>query len=129
MVVVLPEWIDQVPKVDYAPEKTLLTDLEMWAEQNGWTVNDGSKLPHELRQRTDVLLEMPNSNRRVRVAILRKSPHGVGVIRMDSSNLRTIQLVYRRTQRQWRVEAGDIPIEDNLLERGWGWLLDLMFKP
>lgn len=127
--VVLPTWLDQVPTVNFAPEKDLLTQLETWAQANGWIVSDGSKLPLELRQRTDVLLEQPDLNQRLRLAVLRKSRNGVGVIRVDSSNLRTVELVYQRRQPHWRVEAGGVRVEDDLLNRGWAWLIKLMFQP
>lgn len=127
--VVLPEWLDQVPTVDFAPEKDLLQQLETWAQANGWIVSDGSNLPLELRQRTDVLLEHPDHNQRLRLAVLRKSRNNVGVIRVDASNLRTIELLYQRKQPHWRVEAGGVRVEDDLLQRGWPWLIKLMFQP
>ena len=129
IVVVLPEWLDQVPTVNFAPEKYLLTQIETWAETHGWMVSDGSQLPLELRQRTDVLLEQPDHDRRIRLAVLRKSRNGVGFIRVDSSNLRTVELLYQHKQPQWRVEAGGVRVEDDLLNRGWDWLIRLMFQP
>jgi len=107
IVVVLPEWLDQVPTVNFAPEKYLLTQIETWAETHGWMVSDGSQLPLELRQRTDVLLEQPDHDRRIR----------------------TVELLYQHKQPQWRVEAGGVRVEDDLLNRGWDWLIRLMFQP
>jgi hypothetical protein len=127
--VVLPGWLDQVPTVDYSPEKDLLRELERWAQQNGWNVSDGSKLSIELRQRTDVLLERPSYDQRLRVAVLPKSRSGKGTIRVDASNLRTVELLYQRKQPHWRVEAGGVRVEDDLLRRGWDWLIKLMFQP
>lgn len=126
--VVIPTWLDQVPPLDFAPEKALLTQIETWAQANGWTVSDGSGLPLELRQRTDVLLEQVDKEQRVRLAVLQKSRSDIGVIRLDASNLRTVELVYRRRQKLWRVEAAGIPIEDDLLTRGLDWLFKLMFQ-
>ena len=127
--VVLPEWLDQVPAVNFAPEKELLTQFETWAQANGWIVSDGGNLPLELRRRTDVLLEQPNLDQRIRLAVLRKSRNGVGVIRVDASNLRTVELLYQRRQPHWRVEAGGVRVEDDLLKRGWAWLIKLLFQP
>lgn len=126
--IVLPEWLDDVKKVDFAPEKDLLTQLETWAQANGWIVSDGSNLPLELRQRTDVLLEQPDRDQRMRLAVLRKSRNGRGGIRVDSSNLRTVELLYQSKLPHWRVEAGGVQVEDDLLNRGWAWLIKLMFQ-
>jgi len=57
--VVLPNWLDQLPTVDFTPEKELLTELEKWAIENNWNVSDGSSLPFELRQRKN-----PNTSKR-----------------------------------------------------------------
>lgn len=127
--VVLPGWLDQVPTVDYSPEKDLLINLETWAQQNGWVVSDGSNLQFGLRQRTDVVLERPNQGQRIRLAVLPKSRKGKGVIRVDASNLRSVELLYQRKQPHWRVEAGGVRVEDDLLNRGWDWLIKLMFQP
>jgi|GEM_PF-6097480 len=127
--VVLPNWLDQLPTVDFTPEKELLTELEKWAIENNWNVSDGSSLPFELRQRTDVLLNKPQHEQTIRLAVLRKSRNGVGVIRVDSSNLRTVELLYQRRQPHWRVEAGGVRVEDDLRNRGWSWLINLMFQP
>jgi len=129
MDVVLPAWLDQAPKLSFEPEKELLTQIELWAAENGWIVSDGSSLPSPLRQRTDVLLEQPERQRRVRLAVLRKSRNGVGYIRMDSSDLLTVELLYQRKQPHWRVEAGGGRVEDDLLKRGWTWLFKLIFQP
>ena len=126
--VVLPAWLDQEPKVDFTPEKNLLIALETWAEQNGWTVSDGSTLPGALQQRTDVLLEQPSKDRRIRLAVLRKNRNSTGRIRVDASNLRTVELLYKAKAPHWRVEASDIRVEDDLLNRGWKWLFNLMFQ-
>ena len=73
MNVVLPDWLDQVPGVDFAPEKKLLAHMEEWATQNGWDVSDGSNLlPLELRQRTDVLLSQAGQKRHLRIAVLHR---------------------------------------------------------
>jgi hypothetical protein len=127
--VVLPAWLDHAPTVDFTPEKNLLVQLERWAEAHGWTVSDGSGLSSELRQRTDVLIEHPASDRRIRLAVLRKSRRGVSSIRVDASNLRTVELVFQRRQRRWRVFAGGVPIEDDVVGRGWDWLVDILFRP
>jgi hypothetical protein len=125
--VVLPGWLDQVPKIDFGAEKAMLTQLETWAQDNGWTVTDGADLPSGLRERTDVLLAHPDGERRIRVAVLQKSRSSVGYIRLDASNLRTLELEYRR--KHWRVLAGAVPIEDDIASRGWNWLVSLLFKP
>ena len=127
--VVLPEWLDQTPTVSFTPEKELLTQIETWAHENGWIVSDGSELPLELRQRTDVLLSQPERKRRIRLSVLRKSRNGAGVIRVDASNLRTVELLYQRKQPHWRVEADGVRVEDDLLMRGWPWPIKLMFQP
>lgn len=127
--IVLPNWLDQSPKVNYTSEKDMLSQFQTWAEDNGWVVSDGSKLPIALRQRTDVLLEQPDQNQRIRLAVLRKSRSNVGRIRVDSSNLRTVELIYQRKQPNWRVEAGGVRVEDDLINRGWAWLINLMTQP
>ncbi len=127
--VVLPEWIDQAPTRDFEPEKEMLKRLELWAEEKGWNVSDGSSLPFELRQRTDVLLDDPKLNRSIRLAILQKSRNGVGAIRVDASNLRTVELLYQSRPMQWRLEAGGVRVEEDLLNRGWDWLIKLLFQP
>src|SRR5580692_8463197 len=102
--VVLPGWLDQVPRIDFTPEKSILTKLETWAEEHGWTVTDGSGLPEALRDRTDVLFEHPDGEKRIRAAVLQKSRSNGGMIRLDSSNFRTIELVYLSRKHRWRVE-------------------------
>ncbi|HLV81711.1 MAG TPA: hypothetical protein VKT32_15600 [Chthonomonadaceae bacterium] len=127
--VVLPDWLDQVPSVDFAPEKDLLTRPETWAQENGWIVSDGSSLPSELRRRTDVLFQRTDREQAIRLAVLPKSRNGAGEIRLDASSLRTIELVYRRPQRQWRVAVSGVPIADDPSQVGWDGLVDLMFRP
>jgi hypothetical protein len=126
--VVLPKWISQVPELDFAHETKLLEDFEGWAQRKGWIVSDGSSLPLELRERTDVLLELPGSQQRIRIAVLPKSRRGVGAIRLDASNLRTVELIYRPRQKRWRVEIAGVPLEDDLLDHGWEPLIKLMFR-
>jgi hypothetical protein len=126
---VLPNWLDQVPGIDFSPEKELLRDLETWAATNGWQISDGRELPHELRKRTDVLLDDPVKHRRLRVAVLPKSSNNSGSIRLDASNLRTLELVYQPTKRRWRLEVGSVPLTDDILQQGWSWFTDLAFKP
>src|SRR2546423_8136544 len=106
---VLPGWIDQVQGVDFTPEKELLGDLEQWAAAKGWDVSDGSRLPSELRQRTDVLLSEPGNERYLRVAVLPKAKTGPGIIRIDATGQqpfshRIFELVYEPSRRRWRVE-------------------------
>jgi hypothetical protein len=127
--VVIPAWLNQIPNVDFGPERQMLMQLETWATENNWTVSDGSSLPSEFRQRTDVLFERPEKEQSIRAAVLQKSRSSSGVIRLDSSTFRTLELVYRPRQKRWRVEAGSIPIEDDVSKRGWRWLTDLLFKP
>ena len=132
---VVPAWLQQIPGVNYQPEIDLLTQFEEWAQENGWSVSDGSSLPPELCQQTDVLLEQRNNDQGVllsiRLAVLRKargSKKG-GAIRVDASTLRTVEFLYQRRQPQWRVEAGGVRVEDDLLKRGWDWLVHLLFLP
>jgi len=127
-VVVIPSWLDQVSTLDFTPEKALLAQIEIWAQANGWTVSDGSGLPLELRQRTDVLLEQVDKQQRVRLAVLQKSRSDIGLIRLDASNLRTVEIVYRRRTKLWRMEVAGVPVEDDILARGWDWLFERMFK-
>lgn len=106
----------------------MLKSLELWAQEKGWHVSDGSALPIALSQRTDVLLDQPERNRSIRLAVLRKSRNGVGAIRVDASNLLTIELLYQHKQKKWRVEAGGVRVEDDLINRGWDWLIKLLFQ-
>ncbi len=127
--VVLPEWIDQAPKMDFEPEKEMFKTLESWAEEKGWNVSDGNSLPLELRQRTDVLLDDPKLNRSIRLAILQKSRNGAGAIRADASNLRTVELLYQSRTKKWRLEAGGVLVENDLRNRNGDWLIKLLFQP
>lgn len=126
---VVPAWIDTVPGISFEVEKSLLVELETQAQKNGWTVSDGEKLRHELRARTDVLFEKPASSDSIRLAVLRKSRGGAGEIRLDSSEFRTLELVYQPKKRKWRVVAGGVPIADDYETHGWNWLSDLLLKP
>ncbi len=129
--VVIPGWLDHVPKMDFTSEKTVLTQLEAMAEERGWKVTGGSGLPDALRERTDVLFEHPDQEEWIRAAVLQKDRNGVGMIRLDSSIFRTIELVYLRRKHRWRVEIGTVPIEekDDVLSHGWDWLVRLLFRP
>src|SRR5689334_5596398 len=94
--VVLPDWLDLVPGVDFAPEKEILADFEGWALREGWNVSKGEKLPVELQRRTDVLLEQPSKGWGLRIAILPKPKKTKqGAIRIDASTLRTLELTYQ----------------------------------
>ena len=124
---VLPAWLDQV-QVNYEPEKELVAKVEKMAQQNSWIVSNGESLPFELRQRTDVLFEQSIPKRNIRLAILPKSRHGSGMIRLDASNLRTIELVYQPKKKSWRVEAGGVFIDDDLLKHDWDWLIERLFR-
>ncbi len=126
---VLPAWLDQMPNVSFEGEKALLEQLETWAQKDGWIVSDGDTLPQELRQRTDVLFEHPKSSDRIRLAVLVKSHNGAGSLRLDSSEFRTLELVYQPRKRRWRVIAGNVPIEDDLYNRDWNWLTHLLLAP
>ena len=124
--VIIPKWLDQIPGVDYSPEKQLLTELEDWAIEQGWNVSDGSSLPLELRQRTDVLMEEPEGKKRIRVAVLRKKGKQ-GTIRLDASTFRTLELVYRPHARKWRLEVSSVPIAEDIQQKGWNYVADLAF--
>jgi len=126
--IIIPKWLDQIPSVDYSPEKQLLTNLEDWAIGRGWVVSDGSSLPFELRQRTDVLMEQPQSNQRFRVAVLSKRGKS-GTIRLDASTFRTFELVYRPHARKWRLEVSSVPITDDVQQKGWDYVAGLAFGP
>ena len=124
---VLPDWIDQAA-VNYTPEKELVAEVEKMAELNGWAFSNGESLPSELRLRTDVLFEQSGSKRGIRLSILPKSRKDTGVIRLDASNLRTVELVYQPKKRCWRVEAGGVFIDDDLLNHDWDWLIARLFR-
>lgn len=131
---VIPDWIDQVQGVDFTPEKELLLDLERWAVAKGWTVSNGSDLPSELRQRTDVLLAAPDGQRYLRIAVLPKTRRAPGVVRIDATSHRgfshrIFELVYQPPQNRWLVEAATIPLSDDLRTEGWDWLENLAFRP
>ena len=126
---VLPEWIDQVRDVDFEPEKNLLTDMETWARNNGWEVNDGRSLSLELRRRTDILLVQPQRKRHLRIAVLPKTKKGPGVIRMDASNHRVFELIYQPRTRLWRVETAAVPLSEASEKVDWAWLFNLAFRP
>ena len=126
--VVLPDWLDQVPTINFEPEKEMLTRIENWAQEKGWIVSDGQSLPRELRQRTDVLLEKPDLDQRVRIAVLQKSKRGAGAIRLDASTLRTLELVFQPKGKFWRVEIEGVPLDDRLLDNGLDPLFAMMFR-
>lgn len=124
---ILPGWIEEVKGIDFSLEKSLLTDLEGWALENGWAVSRGEGLPESMRRRTDVLLERPGGDH-VRVAILQKMRSNRGFVRLDASTIRTIELEYVPKGKRWRVLIGAIPVEDDIRNMGWQRLIDLLFK-
>lgn len=128
--VVIPAWLDQIPQITFDNEKTLLSAIEQYAEADHWKVSDGSDLPLVLKQMTDVLLEDTKSDRRVRLAVLRKSSNNRGMIRVDASNLRTIELVYQGKEPIWRLEVAGIRVLDNFQmdKMGWKTLVKLLFQ-
>jgi hypothetical protein len=133
MDVVMPNWIDEVQGVDFTPEKRLLHDLEQWASQHGWEVSDGSSLPSELRQRTDVLLSRPDQKRYLRIAVLPKSRGSSGRVRIDAINHhpfshRIFELLYQPKGQRWRVEVATVPLSNDIQEEGWDWLAKLAFS-
>ncbi len=100
-----------MPKVNFDPEKQLLEQFELWAQENGWEVSDGSELSLFLQKRTDVLLAHPQLDRQIRLSVLPKNRGSAGTIRVDASNLRTVDLVYFPRKSQWRVEAAGMRVE------------------
>ena len=129
MAKVMPKWLDDAQGIDFAPEKALLDDLEMWAEADGWYVTDGSGLSSELRRRTDVLLENHEEGHQMRIAVLPKAKRAPGTIRIDTSNYRVFELVYQPKSKRWRVETSSVPLSDDLEKAGWRWLRELAFRP
>ncbi|MFN3649299.1 MAG: hypothetical protein ACK47B_06925 [Armatimonadota bacterium] len=133
MKTVFPDWIDQVQGVDFTPEKGLLSELEQWAAERGWEVSDGSSLPSELRQRTDVLLSRPGEGRYFRISVLPKSRGSSGQIRLDATSHepfshRIFELIYQSNKKRWRVEVSTVPLADDIRQVGWDWLEDLAFR-
>jgi hypothetical protein len=133
METVLPGWIDEVQGVDFTPEKELLIDLESWARDHGWEVSNGSTLPSELRQRTDVLIFRPNEERYLRVSVLPKSKGGSGRIRIDATkhqpfSHRVFDLVYQPRSQRWLVELAATPLIDDIRRQGWHLLEDFAFR-
>ena len=129
MAKVMPKWLDDVQGVDFAPEKALLDDLEMWAEADGWQVTDGSSLSPDLSRRTDVLIEQPAKRHQMRIAVLPKARRAPGTIRIDTSTYRVFDLVYQPRGKRWRVETAAVPLSDDLKASGWSWLKELAFRP
>jgi hypothetical protein len=130
---VLPSWLDQVPGVDFTPEKDLLRDLEQWAAERGWEVSNGGDLPSELERRTDVLLSQPRKQRHMRIAVLPKTRRGSGLIHIDAVSYqpfsdRIFELVYQPRRKRWRVEVATVPLSDDISKEGWDWLADLAFR-
>jgi hypothetical protein len=133
MNLVLPEWLDQVPGVDFTPEKELLTHLEEWASQNDWEVSDGSSLLRELSRRTDLLLSQADQERHMRVAVLPKERRGPGRIRIDATSDRVFShrifdLVHVPKQGRWRVELATLPLIEDIRKEGWDRLVELAFR-
>jgi len=125
---VLPAWLEQNTEADFGPEKQMLTEIEQWAERDGWTVSDGRQLPYELRARTDVLLEKPAQDKRVRLAVLMKSPKGKGEIRLDSSDFVTLELIHHYKERQWSAEVGNVILKDVVDPQDISWLFGKLFR-
>lgn len=128
MEILLPKWLDQVQGVDFSAEKEMLSELEEWAQEDGWTVSDGNELPTDLQRRTDVLLDQPKSKRQIRIAVLPKVKRSPGTIRLDTSTHRIFELVYQPKSKRWRVETAAVPLSDDLRKDGWTWLTNLAFR-
>ena len=125
----LPQRLDENQGVDFTLEKALLVDFEDWAAVHGWSVSDGSQLPHELSQKTDVLLDQ-QQGKRVRIAVLPKSKGSPGTIRVDATpSFRSFELVYQPRKKRWRVEVAAVPVIDDIAQEGWDRLEDFAFRP
>ncbi len=128
--IVIPEWLDETSKIKYENEKSMLEAIELYAQDDGWKVSDGSDLSPFMRQRTDVLLEDTKEESSLRLAVLVKSSNNRGMIRVDASYLLTVVLVYQGKKPIWRVEAAGIRVLDNFMmdSAGWKWLVNLLFQ-
>ena len=124
---VQPAWLDQIQGVDFEPEKKMLGDIQRWATDNGWVASDGSKLQFGLAAHTDVLLEKSHEDRRVRLAVLRKSNSGDGEIRLDSSEFTTIELIYLPDTKRWRAEVGNVTLQKDFNYEDIPWLFGKLF--
>jgi hypothetical protein len=126
---IIPDWLDQVKGVDFAPEKALLNSLETWDAGQNWDISDGHELSQALRERTDVLIQNSKTGDRVRVTVFPKHRDERGSIRLDSSTIRTVELCSQPKTQKWRIEIGAAPIEDDVQAAGYQRVFDLLFKP
>jgi len=122
----LPQWLDQVPNVEFTEEKRLLEELMQWGTDMGWTPVDTDGLDFSERAQTDIALQ--KDDRKLRIAVLRKSRSSEGAIRIQAvPAFREAILTWRQRAKRWQIELGGVPLDRNWDQTAFKWLVERLF--
>lgn len=125
----LPNWLDQVPNLDFGKEKELLQQLLAWLEHEGWQRVNVNDLDQQDRQQTD--LAFSRGGEHLRLAVMPKQRSSTASVRVQAlPGYESALLVQRENSPDWGIEVGGLLIEDRLTEERFHWLLQRFFpKP
>ena len=97
-----PAWMDQVPNIDFTPEKAAFRDIVAWGERLGLSVVPQSRLEADVRATTDLVLEQ--GRRRLHVRAQEKTRNGDGRIDLDARpRIRHVRLAWRPEDGTWET--------------------------
>ena len=123
----LPNWLDQVPNVDFTQEKDALRDLLSWGEALGWHTSDPSGMEFNARQSADIVLEF-RGDRKIRIAVQSKSKSSLGMIRIQAiPTFREASIIWLPRRHQWQIQLGGVPIDRPWAEDSLRWLFERLF--
>lgn len=126
MALPLPDWLDQVPNVDFTKEKASLAEMTVWAEAEGWRSIDPSGMAFSARQQTDLVLEKGAD--KLRVAVQPKSRSTEGAIRIQAiPTFREASIVWQPRRHKWVVELGGVPLDRAWEAKTFHWLVSRLF--
>lgn len=122
----LPNWLDQVPNVDFGREKQALLDILAWANTLGWNRVDPRGLEFTARKETDLALE--SGDKKLRIAVQPKSRSTLGMIRIQAiPTFRDALIVWQPRRHKWDIELGGVPLDRKWDEHAFNWLLSRLF--
>jgi len=122
----LPNWLDQVPNLDFGREKQALLDILSWGQTRSWNRVDTRGMEFNARTETDVAME--NGTKKLRIAVQPKARTTQGMIRIQAvPTFREALVVWRPNRRKWEVELGGVPLDRDWNEGTFEWLLSRLF--
>lgn len=122
----LPNWLEEVPNMNFDREKHLLLDIQQWAQLLGWTPAPTAGVDFSERQNTDVALQ--KQDQVLRIAVQPKSKESHGVVRLQAiPTFKDAEFVWKPRKRKWEIEIGAVPMDRYADLESFSWLLGRLF--